>query len=192
MTFFASMELLTTQATGMFIDSPLYRGTVLTGQLLILAFLVILLLFCITVLVRIFIKRHPLITRAHKILLYLLTMSGVLILFLGAIIGAMLPIIPGFLFLFLGVLLMRKYHKWTWIEGKFTRARNQFRKTGLGKRFYAWRQRMHKEHEARVRERKRLRMERELQREEEREQRRALREFLAREKVNKERRARKR
>ena len=56
---------------------------------------------------------HPLFKKKPS---YAVGMSVVVLLFLLAILGGFLPILPGFVFLFLGLWLLMHYHKLPWIE----------------------------------------------------------------------------
>ena len=127
-------------------------GTVYTGTLVLIAFCILLVLVGVTFLLRQFFKRHPLVNRAHKILIYLLTMTGVMALFIGGIVGILLPIIPGVLFIFIGLLLMRKYHRWKWLDRQMGKARRSFKKTDIGSRYFAWRAQRRRLHEERLRQ----------------------------------------
>jgi hypothetical protein len=120
-------------------ESLLFKGTVVTGMLVFIAFCTILVLLGITMLLRQFFKRHPLVDRAHRMLIYLLTMTGVLALFIGGIIGIMLPVIPGVVLIVIGLLVMRRYHRWKWFDAQFAKHRRKLRKTALYKRFHLWR-----------------------------------------------------
>ena len=96
------------------------------------AFIVIIaILLLITIVLHRFFTRHPVVTRARKVLIYLLTMSGVFLLIVAGILGLFLPIIPGIPLLLAGLLLMRKYHKSVWLEEKiaaFKRRMRQYRR----------------------------------------------------------------
>jgi hypothetical protein len=128
-------------------------GTVATGMLLLIMILILMVMLCVTFLLRQFFKHHPVVNRAHKLLIYLLTMAGVVALFIAGIIGILLPVIPGVIFIFVGLLLMRKYHRWAWMDMQMARLRRSVKKTDLGSRFYAWRARRHRLREQRRKER---------------------------------------
>jgi hypothetical protein len=107
--------------------SRIFLGTKYFGAAM-LAFMVLLcILLLITLLLRRFFKRHPLVTRVHRILIYLLTMSGVFLLVVAGVLGLFLPIIPGIPLLLAGLLLMRRYHKSKWLEKKIAVFRRRVR-----------------------------------------------------------------
>jgi hypothetical protein len=112
-------------------NSAVYRGTIVTGTLLLISLGIILALLCVTFFLRQFFKRHPLVNRIHRILIYLLTMGGVLALFIAGLIGIVLPIIPGIIFILIGLLLMRRYHRWVWLDEKIMFYRKKMRKSPL-------------------------------------------------------------
>ncbi len=98
--------------------SPITHGAV-TGGIILLAIAGALgIVVWTTFLLRRYFKRNPFIDRAHRVGVYLLTMLGVLVLLIGAALGAMLPVIPGILFLLFAFLLLRKYHKNRWVEAR--------------------------------------------------------------------------
>jgi hypothetical protein len=99
-----------------FRESKLFSGTVSVGITVLSVFLAILLLLGVTFLLRQFFKRYTVINQAHRILIYMLTMSGVVLLILAGLLGLVLPLIPGIPLLLAGVLLMRRYHRFHWIE----------------------------------------------------------------------------
>ena len=72
----------------------------------------------ITFLLRRYFRHHRFVNRAHRTGVYLLTMLGVAILLVGAFLGALLPVIPGVLFLLLALLLMRRYHRSKWVDAR--------------------------------------------------------------------------
>jgi formate-dependent nitrite reductase membrane component NrfD len=104
------------QSVHEFRHSKLFSGTVSFGVTVLSVFLAILLLLCVTFLLRQFFKRYAFINHAHKILIYLLTMSGVVMLILAGLLGLVLPLIPGIPLLLAALLLMRKYHRFAWVE----------------------------------------------------------------------------
>jgi hypothetical protein len=106
-----------------FYDAALWLGIVFIAFTVVVGVLLIL-----TYLLKTFFYRHSVVNQFHKTLIYLFTMSGVVLLFIGGILGVLLPIIPGIPLIIAALLLMRKYHRWEWLEGKiatFRRWRNQ-------------------------------------------------------------------
>lgn len=134
-------------------DSLLYRGTLFTGTVLVFVVCILAILLGVTFLLRIFFKRHPVVNRAHKTLIYLLTMAGVLALLFAGFVFSMVPLIPGVLFVFIALLLMRRYHRWVWLDRKIALIARQIRRTTLGQRYYAWRKRIREERLRRKEER---------------------------------------
>jgi hypothetical protein len=103
-----------------FRHSRLFDNTVSIGVTVLSVFLAILLLLSVTFMLRQFFKRYTIINQAHKILIYMLTMSGVVMLILAGVAGLMLPLIPGIPLLLGALLLIRKYHKFVWLENAVT------------------------------------------------------------------------
>lgn len=100
------------------VESPFLRGAVSAGVLLLILLLILLVLLGITILLRMFFRRHPLVDRAHRVLAYLVTMAGVVVLLIGGILGMVLPIIPGIVLIIFALVLLRKYHKNKWLDSK--------------------------------------------------------------------------
>ena len=105
--------LLHTIATSWPVKGLAYGAAVFASISIIIA-----VLLAATLILHIFFKHHPFIQRARKILIYLLTICGVLALVMGGILGLVLPIIPGIVLILAGLLLLRKYHKFTWLESR--------------------------------------------------------------------------
>jgi hypothetical protein len=93
-----------------------FTGIEYAGWTFLGIFVLLLVLLGVVLLLRLFFRRHPLVTRAHKVLIYLLTMTGVIALLAAGVLGLLLPIIPGIPFVLAGLLLMRKYHKVPFVE----------------------------------------------------------------------------
>jgi hypothetical protein len=108
--------------------SPLLIGAVSTGAALLIVLCVLCICLAITYILRQFFKRHPLINRAHRLLIYLITMGGVVILLLGGILGLILPIIPGFVLILFALVLLRRYYRTPWMESKIKMLRKALRK----------------------------------------------------------------
>lgn len=96
--------------------SHIFTGVTYASYFFLAVFLSLLVLLFVTVLLRMFFKHHPMINRAHRVLIYLLTMTGVAALLLAGMMGLLLPIIPGIPLILAALFLMRKYHKVPWIE----------------------------------------------------------------------------
>ncbi|MBR9700240.1 hypothetical protein GOV11_00030 [Candidatus Woesearchaeota archaeon] len=58
------------------------------------------------------------ISRAYRATIYLLTMATAIVLFMGGILGIVIPAIPGFLLLIFSLLLFRRYHKSHWVDSQ--------------------------------------------------------------------------
>jgi len=95
-------------------------GVIRNAKTAVFFFLALIISLCVmlgvTIILRRFFKRHVLITRTHKVLIYMLTMSGVAALLFAGILGLVLPIIPGIPLLLAGLLLMRRYHRFGLVE----------------------------------------------------------------------------
>lgn len=98
--------------------SALLKGAISLVWALLFIGGVLILLLLLTFLLRQFFRAHEGIKKTQRILIYLLTMAGVLILTIGGLLGIILPVIPGFLLLLIALLLLRRYHKHPWIENK--------------------------------------------------------------------------
>jgi hypothetical protein len=104
-----------------------YHGTVWSGIVALAIILSLAILFAFTWLLRRFFIKHPVIDRAHRMLIYLLTMSGVALLLVAGVLGVLLPVIPGIPLLIAGFLLMRKYHPWPWLEARIAALKARLR-----------------------------------------------------------------
>jgi hypothetical protein len=102
---------------GIITRSNAFQDTVFLTKIVLIVVVILGILVTITFLLRRFFKNH-MVNRAHKILIYLFTMAGVLALIIGGLLGIALPIIPGIPLLIGAFLLMRKYHRWEWLERK--------------------------------------------------------------------------
>ena len=109
-------------------DSWLLKGVAFGVAGIIILFIILAALLGMVILLHRFFIQHPVITRARRILAYLLTMVGVIALVIGGLLGLILPIIPGIALLLAGFLLLRKYHKFVWIELKIKHFKKQMRK----------------------------------------------------------------
>jgi hypothetical protein len=118
MTFTTWVQGLWTEFLTGIQNSSLLHGATTAGIILAAVAGMLGTLVLTTFLLRRYFKRRPFIDRAHRGGVYLLTMLGVFVLLLGAILGALLPIIPGVVFLLLAMVLLRKYHKNRWVETK--------------------------------------------------------------------------
>ncbi len=99
-------------------DSQILHGAATAGIILAAIGGALGILVLTTFLLRRYFKRRPFIDRAHRAGVYLLTMLGVFVLLVGAFVGALLPVIPGVVFLLFALLLLRQYHKNRWVEAK--------------------------------------------------------------------------
>jgi hypothetical protein len=88
-----------------------YEETLVVGTGILALFLSLVVMLGVTYSLRLFFKKHEFVTKTHKVLIYILTMSGVIALLLAGILGIFLPIIPGIPLLMAAFLLMRRYHK---------------------------------------------------------------------------------
>lgn len=109
-------------------QSPVFRGAMGAGAALLLLFIIILLLAGIMFLLSRYFKKHEGIKKAYRICIYCLTMISVILLLFGAIIGTLLPIVPGTVFLLLAFLLLHRYHKNKWLDARLSRMRRKIRK----------------------------------------------------------------
>jgi ABC-type phosphate transport system permease subunit len=100
-------------------ESTILKHAVGIVAFLLIVLLLLFLIFLFTLTLRSFFKHHPFVNRAHRSVVYLLSMVGVCVLLTGALVGAMLPIVPGVLFLFFALLLLRKYHRNEWLDNRF-------------------------------------------------------------------------
>lgn len=119
--------LLHTVATSWPVKGLAYGAAVFASISIIIA-----VLLAATLILHIFFKHHPFIRRARKILIYLLTICGVLALLMGGILGLVLPIIPGIVLILAGLLLLRKYHKFTWLENRIHALKMKLRREKKG------------------------------------------------------------
>lgn len=101
--------------------SPILHGAISTGKALAITISVLLVLAGITYILRRFFHRHEGIRLIHRFVIYLLTMVGVLALLFAGVVGIMLPVIPGVLFLLLGFILLRRYYKYPWVDHQIRR-----------------------------------------------------------------------
>lgn len=99
-------------------ESWIVKSAIHTGLLLLVLVLVLLVLLGVTFLLKWFFGKDPTVDRAHRIVISLLTMVGVVILMIGGLLGLFLPIIPGVLLIFFALALMRKYYRNAWLDAK--------------------------------------------------------------------------
>jgi fatty acid desaturase len=123
-------------AIEMLVHSWLLRGLAYSVATLIVFIILIGVLLGGTMLLHLFFKHHPLITRARRFFIYVLTMSGMLALVIAGIMGFMLPLIPGIPFLLAGLLLLRRHHKWPWLEERVKRVKEYAR--GERRKYRRW------------------------------------------------------
>ncbi|MDD9953012.1 MAG: hypothetical protein OXR66_01610 [Candidatus Woesearchaeota archaeon] len=103
----------------MFEEYPLLlKGALSTGIGVLVFVCILAILTGLLHLLRSYFRQHSGIRKTYKFLLYLLTMAAVFALLIGWLIGIILPIVPGFVFLFLALVLIRKYYKHPWLEEK--------------------------------------------------------------------------
>jgi len=105
--------------------SDFVRGAFSILVVLIVVFTLIALLFLLTYILRKFVHRDPIIDRTHRTLIYLLTMGGAVTLILAGFLGVFLPILPGIVLVVAGLLLLRRYHRWQWLETRITRLKEK-------------------------------------------------------------------
>jgi hypothetical protein len=106
------------EGSGAVRHSDIFRAAIIFGKILLVVLIVLGILIGVTFLLRRFFKNHVVVNRAHRVLIYIFTMAGVLALVMAGLLGVVLPIIPGIPFLIAAFFLMRKYHKSAWIEEK--------------------------------------------------------------------------
>ncbi len=63
-------------------------------------------------------RTDPSVRFVYKASIYVLTMTGVLILLAAALVGFLVPVIPGSLLLLLAFLLLRRVYRNAWLEQK--------------------------------------------------------------------------
>lgn len=116
-------SLLRAIATSWLVKGLAYGAAVFAAISIIIA-----VLLAATLILHIFFKHHPFIRQARKTLVYLLTICGVLALLMGGILGLVLPVIPGIVLILAGLLLLRKYHKFTWLENRIRALKAKIRR----------------------------------------------------------------
>jgi type III secretory pathway component EscV len=123
------MTFVSTLQDGMVVvkNSRVVHDTINVGYAFIVVVCILLILVSITFLLRRFFRNHE-VNRIHRILIYLLTMAGILALVIAGILGALLPLLPGIPFFIAALLLMRKYHKWQWLETQIKKVKIFYRK----------------------------------------------------------------
>jgi len=107
--------------------SAIWKGAITTGLLLLAVVGVIAVIATVLFALRQFFKRDPTIRKAYKISVYLLTLSGVIILLFGALVGFFVPVIPGLLLLLLALILLRRIYRNKWMDKNINRLRWQLR-----------------------------------------------------------------
>lgn len=115
--------------------SPLVTGAISLVTILTIMFCIFLILLGVTFLLRMFFKNHPTIDMFHKTFLYVVTMSGVIVLLVGGVLGLALPLIPGALLIILGLVLLRKYHRSEWMDRHLVRLTIKMRLKHSWRRF---------------------------------------------------------
>jgi hypothetical protein len=99
-------------------SSVLFHNVASVLIVLTLVVCALVLMFCMTVLAGYIWRGNHFLHSLSVVLLYSLTMCGVIMLALLGILGLFLPLIPGIPLLLGALLLLRKYHRWEWLEEK--------------------------------------------------------------------------
>lgn len=123
-----TIATLLEETLSLVMHSWMLQGLAYGAAILIASTIIIAALLAATIVLHSFFKRHPVIKRARKVLVYLLTICGVLALVLAGILGLVLPVIPGVVLILAGLLLLRKYHKFSWLEKKIRSLRERVRR----------------------------------------------------------------
>ena len=101
-------------------DSTIFRGAVSALVFLVILIVLLLVLLGFILLLRHVFKEHVVVKRAHRIIVYLLTITGMIACFLGGLLGFIFPIIPGLLLFLAGLLLLRRIYKNEWVDENIT------------------------------------------------------------------------
>jgi hypothetical protein len=115
-------------------DSTILRGAVSTLAFFLILLCILFILTCVSYTLRRYFRRHEGIKRVHRLFIYLMTMTGVVVLLTGGLLGLVFPFIPGVFLILAALLLLRRYHRSQWIDHKISYLELKLKfKKGYGK-----------------------------------------------------------